>query len=89
MQAIEFVHELAEYLSRRFPTTFEVARHESEVPALHSGWDGSPPIKTVRILPLAESYDLPLDANEGRDAPTRALEIASLLCVMHMLHGVT
>ena len=89
MEAIELVHELAEYLSRRFPTTFEVVRHKSEVPALHDGWYGAPPVQTIRILPLAESYDLPLDANDGSDAPTRALEIASLLCVMHMLHGAS
>ena len=86
MQAIELVHELAEYLSRRFPTTFEVVRYESEVPALHSGWDGMPPVKTVMILPLGESYDLPLDVNDGHDAPTRALEIASFLCVVQILH---
>ncbi|KAG6830622.1 hypothetical protein H0H92_015714 [Tricholoma furcatifolium] len=77
--AIETVHELAEYLSRRFPTTFSIERHSPEKAALYRGWDDLPPVKSIRILPLDESYELPLHVNDGEDAPARALEIAAFL----------
>jgi len=79
-EAIELVHELAEYLSRRFPTTFEIVRHCSVISET-TGWYGLPPIKSVRIQPLGESYDLPLHPDDGENAAVRALEIASLMYV--------
>jgi len=79
--AIELVHELAEYLSRRFPTTFEIVRHSSVGVSETTGWYGLPPIKLVRVLPLGEIYDLPIHPDDGENAAIRALEIASLMYV--------
>lgn len=79
LPAIELVHELAEYLSRRFPTTFEISRHTSETAGIHVGWGGALPIKTIKTVPLEVSYDLPLDVHDDQEAPVRALEIAALL----------
>ncbi|KAK0206070.1 hypothetical protein DFS33DRAFT_1312070 [Desarmillaria ectypa] len=44
--AIELVHELSEYLHRRYPAAFHVTRVEDT-------------IKTIRILPLDVTYELP------------------------------
>ncbi|KAJ7282014.1 hypothetical protein C8J57DRAFT_1056607 [Mycena rebaudengoi] len=90
--AIELVHELAEYLSRRYPTTFSISRHDPstllsrQYPA---GWDGAPPVKSVRIVPLQEQFELPLplpvDIISGKEKPDigkegeEAMRIAALL----------
>ncbi|KAJ7132215.1 hypothetical protein C8R44DRAFT_773379 [Mycena epipterygia] len=61
--AIELVHELAEYLSRRYPTTFQITRHSPSSLKLEdypTDWGGAAPVKTVRIVPLQEEYELPL-----------------------------
>ena len=77
------MHELAEYLSRRYPIDFSVVRHSQRFPAGTAfcdwGWEGAPPIKTVTILSLGESYDLPLSVHDGSRAGERAMEIAGLL----------
>ena len=81
--AVELVHELAEYLSRRYPKDFSVVRHSQR---FHSGtlfcdwgWEGAPPIKTVTMNALGLSYDLPLSVQDGSRAGERAMEIAGLL----------
>ncbi|KAJ7272582.1 hypothetical protein B0H12DRAFT_1043714 [Mycena haematopus] len=85
--AIELVHELAEYLSRRYPSTFEITRHPpmADYP---TGWGGATPIKTVRIAHLEEEFELPLPLslnhteNEKLDIEhegTKAMRIAGLL----------
>ncbi|KAF7370939.1 hypothetical protein MSAN_00727900 [Mycena sanguinolenta] len=63
--AIELVHELAEYLSRRYPMTFEITRHPlmADYPA---GWGGATPIKS------SEKIDI---QREGAEA----MRIAGLL----------
>ncbi|KAF7356953.1 hypothetical protein MVEN_01031300 [Mycena venus] len=83
--AIELVHELAEYLSRRYPKTFQITRH-TQMPAADypAGWDGEPPIKSVRIVHLQEEFDLPLPrpASEKLDLEqegAEAMRIAGLL----------
>lgn len=94
--AIELVHELAEYLSRRYPTTFRVvSRHDmgrSVDQAFLSpqsmeefcdwGWEGAAPIKRIHVEPTNETFELPLHVNDGERAPERALEIAALLYVL-------
>lgn len=70
--ALELVHEVAEYLCRRYPTTFRVERH-TDVER-----NGTPPIKSVTIVALGETYAVPLDAGEER-AAERAMEVAALL----------
>ncbi|KAJ7065313.1 hypothetical protein C8F01DRAFT_982145 [Mycena amicta] len=60
--AIELVHELAEYLSRRYPTAFQVKRHSSSPTVKHypPGWDGLPPIKSIHISAIEEELELPV-----------------------------
>ncbi|KAF4574570.1 hypothetical protein EYR36_005917 [Pleurotus pulmonarius] len=73
--AIELVHELAEYLIRRYPATFRVTRHTSNYIAslshsprkkgrLDYGWDGAPAIKEITVVPLGVTYDLPLPVED-------------------------
>ena len=81
------MHELAEYLSRRYPMTFEITRHSSmaDYPA---GWGGATPIKSVRIVHLDEEFELPvpLPLNHAETEKidieqegTKAMRIAGLL----------
>lgn len=79
------MHELAEYLSRRYPKDFSVVRYSQRFHAETSfcdwGWEGAPPIKTVTMHSLGTSYDLPLFAQDGSRAGERAMKIAGLLYV--------
>ncbi|KAJ6561159.1 hypothetical protein DFH09DRAFT_504156 [Mycena vulgaris] len=88
--AIELVHELAEYLSRRYPTTFQITRHTSSdsLADYPTGWGGAAPIKSVHIVPQREQFDLPLPLplspvnDEKTDIEregTEAMRIAALL----------
>lgn len=88
--AIELVHELAEYLSRRYPLDFSVVRHSKRNISTDEtfcdwGWEGLPPLKTVTITSSKTSYDLPLSVNDGDQAPERAMQIAGLLYVIFTL----
>lgn len=81
--AVELVHEIAEYLARRYPKDFSVVRHSQR---FHGGtvycdwgWEGAPPIKTVMVHSLGLSYELPLSVQDGSRAGERAMEIAGLL----------
>lgn len=69
------VHELAEYLIRRYPATFRVSRHTSSYITslsgsprkkgrLDYGWDGAPAIKEITVIPLGVTYDLPLPVDD-------------------------
>ncbi|TFK74455.1 hypothetical protein BDN72DRAFT_789277 [Pluteus cervinus] len=75
--AIELVHELAEYLSRRYPTTYKITRHNTLQGSTEFGWNDAPPVKTVTLVPLSVSYELPLDITDTN--ALRAMEISSLL----------
>ncbi|KAF7309473.1 hypothetical protein MIND_00318100 [Mycena indigotica] len=86
--AIELVHELAEYLSRRYPTTFQVERHDKSFHNYPCGWDGLPPIKAVKVSAVDEKFELPMPlplAYIGQETPDiirqgeEAMRIASLL----------
>ncbi|KXN86328.1 hypothetical protein AN958_10190 [Leucoagaricus sp. SymC.cos] len=79
LAAIELVHELAEYLSRRYPTTFHVSRHTKPDVDYKWGWDGLPPIKTITVVPLNETHELPLSPFNGDWASERAMTISALL----------
>lgn len=50
------MHELAEYLSRRFPDVYRVTRCEGATDA--SGWYGLPAVKEITIVPLGKTYSL-------------------------------
>lgn len=54
--ARELVYELSEYLSRRYPDTYSVTRHDPEVGDF--GWYGEGQVKEVTILPLSVTYSL-------------------------------
>ncbi len=69
------VHELAEYLIRRYPATFRVTRHTSNYITslsdsprkkgrLDYGWGGAPAIKEITVVPLGVTYDLPLPVDD-------------------------
>ncbi len=73
------MHELSEYLHKRYPATFQVTRVEGA-------------IKTIRILPLDVTYELPpalLSRSKGTSPPflrkveageaEEAMKIAALL----------
>ncbi len=80
--AIELVHELAEYLHRRYPPAFKVSRHPNLIPGYKWGWEGLPPIKSITVVPLQETHDLPLSLNDGERAAERAMTIAALMSVV-------
>ncbi|EIW77884.1 hypothetical protein CONPUDRAFT_92213 [Coniophora puteana RWD-64-598 SS2] len=87
--AKELVYEIAEYLSRRYPSTFSVTRYaQSEkattsppsVGGLPLAWDGLSPIKTITIVPLGETYDLSvLESMSGTDMGEEAMRICAML----------
>jgi hypothetical protein len=88
LSAVEVVHELAEYLSRRYPGEFTVTRHAQRPIASTSdsdaafgdwGWEELPPIKTITMTAIGVSFDVPLSTADGERAAERALEIAGLL----------
>ncbi|KAI0922007.1 hypothetical protein AcV5_000548 [Taiwanofungus camphoratus] len=55
--AREFVHDLAEYLSRRYPTIYSVVRKYRNEKNL-SGWYGEGEIREITIIPLQKTYNL-------------------------------
>ncbi|PCH41571.1 hypothetical protein WOLCODRAFT_137476 [Wolfiporia cocos MD-104 SS10] len=55
--AEELVHELAEYLSRRYPSIYQVTRKPLSEKCF-PGWYGEGAVKTIGILPLRVTYDL-------------------------------
>jgi hypothetical protein len=79
MTAIELAHELAEYLSRRYPTTFRVSRHPESTTKCSWGWEGLPPIKTITVVPLEEKHELPLSLDDGNGVAEKAMIICALL----------
>jgi hypothetical protein len=105
---VELVHEVAEYLTRKYPKTFRVASRHTVTALLRTpptgegcgsrflstpqepldldeysgwGWEGEPPIRTIRVEATGETFELPLNVKDGERAPERALEIAALLWV--------
>lgn len=76
--ALELVQELAEYLSARYPDTFQVERHiQADVDPksfIQKGWGAKPPVKSVTIAPLAVTYQLNQNAED-------MMKVAALLYV--------
>ncbi|EJF63074.1 hypothetical protein DICSQDRAFT_56371, partial [Dichomitus squalens LYAD-421 SS1] len=56
--AEECMYELAEYLSRRHPDVYRVARHPVSQREDENGWYGEGRIRTITIVPFQETYDL-------------------------------
>ena len=55
--AAEFVHELAEYLSRKYPNIYQVTRKPKSEKS-HTGWYGEGEISKITAMPLQKTYDL-------------------------------
>lgn len=66
--AVELLHELAEYLHRRYPSVYTVTRHSVEKSTY--GWYGEGDIKTITVGPLNRTFNL----DEGEP-----LKIATML----------
>ena len=56
--AKELLFELAEFLSRRFPTVYKVVRHDPAKVDGGYGWYGQGQIKEITVVPVGETYDL-------------------------------
>ncbi|KAH9921530.1 uncharacterized protein BXZ73DRAFT_91792 [Epithele typhae] len=56
--AEELMYELAEYLSRRHPDVYSVARHPPSGDDSQNGWYGEGRIKQISIIPLGRTHDL-------------------------------
>lgn len=59
--AEELAHELAEFLSRRYPKVYSVTRHPRTKPngsVAGNGWYDEGRIKDITILPLGVTYNL-------------------------------
>lgn len=54
--AKEVLHELAEYLSRRYPTVYSVTRKHHRPSDF--GWYGQGEIETITVHPLHVTYEL-------------------------------
>lgn len=54
------MHELSEFLSRRYPKVYSVTRHDPDQPETQKqkGWYGEGRIKEITILPLGVTYNL-------------------------------
>lgn len=59
--AEELVHEFAEYLSRRHPDVYRVARRPVSRNPEENGWYGEGKIWQVTVIPFGETYDLEKD----------------------------
>lgn len=55
--ARELVHELAEYLSRRYPKVYHVTRRALGEKGAYS-WYGEGQIQTVTVVPLQRTYNI-------------------------------
>lgn len=82
--AKELVYELAEYLPRRYPSSFRVTRIPASaysVPSIGGiplAWDGQMPIKTIEVIETATIYDLgTLETLEGVDMGEEAMKIVT------------
>ncbi|KZT40124.1 hypothetical protein SISSUDRAFT_1044744 [Sistotremastrum suecicum HHB10207 ss-3] len=59
LAAKELVHELSEYLSRRYPHVYRVERKPAQKDDF--GWYNEGEIKTIEIIPIGVTYDLERD----------------------------
>ncbi|KIJ70420.1 hypothetical protein HYDPIDRAFT_105135 [Hydnomerulius pinastri MD-312] len=82
--AKELVYELAEYLPRRYPSSFRVSRigaTASSVPSIGGvplSWDGKMPIQTIEAIETGATYDLGvLETLEGVDMGEEAMKIVT------------
>ncbi|KAF9246896.1 hypothetical protein BU15DRAFT_39075 [Melanogaster broomeanus] len=82
--AKELVYELAEYLSRRYPSSFRVSRipsSASSVPSISGiplSWEGKMPIRTIEAVDTDAKYDLSiLETLDSVDMGEEAMKIVT------------
>lgn len=79
--AKELVYELAEYLPRRYPSSFRITRLPSGVPAPSIGgvslaWGQQQPVQTIEALETGEKFDLRvLEGLDGVEMGEEAMRI--------------
>lgn len=79
--AKELVYELAEYLPRRYPSSFRITRLPSGVPAPSIGgvslaWGQQQPVQTIEAVETGEKFDLGvLEGLNGVDMGEEAMRI--------------
>lgn len=79
--AMELVYELAEYLPRRYPSSFRITRLPSGVPAPSIGgvslaWGQQQPVQTIEALETGEKFDLRvLEGLDGVEMGEEAMRI--------------
>ncbi|KAF9224330.1 hypothetical protein BS17DRAFT_779645 [Gyrodon lividus] len=83
--AKELVYELAEYLPRRYPSSFRISRipssTASSVPSIDGislSWDGEMPVRTIEVVDTGAKYDLSiLETLKGEDMGEEAMKIVT------------
>jgi hypothetical protein len=81
--AKELVYELAEYLPRRYPSSFRVTRFPNGVPAPSIGgvslaWGQQQPVQTIEAVETGEKFDLRvLEGLEGVEMGEEAMRITA------------
>ncbi|OJA07677.1 hypothetical protein AZE42_01871 [Rhizopogon vesiculosus] len=81
----ELVYEIAEYLSRRYPSNFRITRHAKGALAPSIGdiplaWGQQPPVRTIEVVETGEKFDLGvLDGLDGVEMGEKAMTIVATL----------
>jgi hypothetical protein len=81
--AKELVYELAEYLPRRYPSSFRVTRFPNGVPApciggVSLGWGQQQPVQTIEAIETGDKFDLGvLEGLEGVEMGEEAMRITA------------
>jgi len=83
--AKELVYEIAEYLPRRYPSSFHISRlpssSTSSVPSIGGiplSWDGEMPVRTIEVADTGAKYDLSiLETLKGEDMGEEAMKIVT------------
>lgn len=75
------MYELAEYLPRRYPSSFRITRLPNGVPAPSIGgvslaWGQEQPVQTIEVVETGEKFDLGvLEGLDGVDMGEEAMRI--------------
>ncbi|KAH9938720.1 uncharacterized protein B0H18DRAFT_949969 [Fomitopsis serialis] len=72
--AEELIQELAEFLVRRYPALYSIARYEKGERGT-GGWHGAGQVKTITIVPLQVTYDLGPRILEGGESAVGATSL--------------
>jgi len=89
--AKEFVYELAEYLVRRYPSSFRITRIANGEPVPSIGgiplsWGQQQPVRTIEVVVTGEKFDLGvLEGLDGVEMGEKAMTIVAMLCVPCLL----